>query len=119
MHLRPVPVYNGSSNPASPFFSVLDYPALTQGLLQALYAPFATGTTTAQGLVQLDGGNATLVFLGSDEAMIDVLDTCDGSYEAQLLDVVVPIVCGDSAGRGLKSAAGEDGFVWGSLNETL
>ena len=54
---QPVPVYNSGD----PVYGVLDYAILKNGLFQSLYSPSATYFTLAQGLVDLERGNGTLL----------------------------------------------------------
>lgn len=104
VHLRPVRVFNGT-DPSTPAFGIVDYSLVTQQLFDGLYFPFATGAQTAEALVALERGDGAPLFAGSAEAAVDGLDTCRFAqpFVAQLLDTATPIVCGDSAGRGLKT----------------
>ena len=104
VHIRPVPVYKGT-DPSNIVFDVVDYAAVTQEILAALYTPFPYGEVLAEALLLLEAGSGAMIFEPSDEALITSLDTCDFEepFVAGIFDTVTPIVCGDSEGRALRT----------------
>ena len=99
LHTAPVSVFDHSSQT----FGVVDYSLFSVQLLRTLYNPFTQGPITAEGIVELEKGNGSLIYQGSDIALIDTLDTCqfDASqpFAAGYVDVVAPVLCGDSLGK--------------------
>lgn len=100
LHVAPVPVFD----PSTQKFGVVDYSVLSVQIFRTLYNPFTQGPVTAEGILELEKGNGSLIYQGSDTASIDQLDTCqfDASmpFSAGYIDIVAPILCGDSQGKG-------------------
>lgn len=100
LHVAPVSVFD----PSTQTFGVVDYSVLSVQIFRTLYNPFTQGPVTAEGIVELEKGNGSLIYQGSDTAGIDQLDTCQFDvstpFSAGYIDIVAPILCGDGQGKG-------------------
>ena len=102
VHVAPAAVYTPATPTAPADFGAVDYSAAVGLLLQALEFPYSTGPGIAQALAALERGNATAVYADSDAGAIASLrlEVCPGPapgepYQAGVLDISVPITCGD------------------------
>ena len=100
IHVAPVPIFDASES-VGKVFAVVDYAIVVESLFDVLSNPYTGALQFAEAVVQLEQGNGTLMFQGSDaQGDIDPLATCDFDpsqpFSAQWLDIEVPISCGDS-----------------------
>lgn len=99
VHLAPVPVYN-NTDLSQITFGVVDYSLVALQLFQALYWPYANSPTLADSLAELEKGNGSPIYANSLTSIVNswALDTCqnDQPFQADLVDVTSPILCGDA-----------------------
>ena len=88
------------TDPSATSFGIVDYSLVVQNLDQALRMPFQLAPVAAQAIADLERGNGSLIYQGSIESAIDAFSTTssdpDVPFVANLLDTVIPILCGDS-----------------------
>ncbi|KAF8902292.1 TAP-like protein-domain-containing protein [Mucidula mucida] len=88
----PVPVYS----PSSPAYGIVDYRVLRNAVRAALYAPYASFTTLAQGLAQLAAGNGSSIYqMQLDSAPFECGSSNSTSTYLNTLEVLVAVSCGD------------------------
>ncbi|EKM51092.1 uncharacterized protein PHACADRAFT_212992 [Phanerochaete carnosa HHB-10118-sp] len=99
IHLAPVALFNSSGTTGN-VFGVVDYTVVVQQLLGMLDSPYTDALGFMQAVVQLEQGDGTLMFQGTDTQNIDMLATCtfDSSepFSVGFIDVEGAIECGDS-----------------------
>ncbi|KAK0479962.1 TAP-like protein-domain-containing protein [Armillaria luteobubalina] len=81
---QPVPVVSSS------VYGVVDYSVLRSVIWNALYAPYLTFSTLAEGLASLAAGNGTIIY-GMQATVYDPSSVYDNSWEAE-----IAISCGDA-----------------------
>ena len=106
VHLEPASFYN-DSDPTQITFGIVDYTAVTIDLLGMLYDPYDDAPTFAQGVAQLEQGNASLAYDGPSLENTLTAESCsvDPSqpFVANSLDTEIPISCGDALVNQLKT----------------
>lgn len=101
--VAPIPVYV-DTNASAISFGVVDATTIMQQLFTMLDYPFSTGPAFAEAIVQLEQGNGSAIFQGSDAGMFAALDTCEFNssqpFQSTYLETITPILCGDNLNTG-------------------
>ncbi|KIP07572.1 hypothetical protein PHLGIDRAFT_117965 [Phlebiopsis gigantea 11061_1 CR5-6] len=102
LQIAPVPV-----RPATAL-GVVDAPLLLDQLYETLISPYASGAAFAAAVAALETGDGAPIYANSSAASIGALaaaPSSEGNVSAGFIDIVAPIACGDSGGRGLRTLA--------------
>lgn len=87
---------------------VVDAPLLLDQLYETLVTPYASGASFASAVAALEIGDGAAIYANSTAARIGALATSpasEGNVSVGFIDIVAPIACGDSQGRGLRTLA--------------